>query len=110
MNMTPRTTAFLIRSRLNYTIFDLCRYLDDECKGVDCNDIRKQFVSVSTNGMDMPSVLTRFVMSEINRSLDRETEIPDVADLNSAIKDNIDIFFDITEDSDDLVFIECANY
>ena len=49
-------------------------------------------------------------MSVINDNLDKETEIPDIADLNYAIKDNIDIFFDIEDDSDDLVFIECANY
>lgn len=98
------TLAFLLNEKLEFSMFDLCRYIEDEFKSIDIYNIKKKFIQISDQSEDtINNILSKFIKTkfeECDESMDE-----------SVITENIDVFFDISiDDSNNSVTIERASY
>ena len=104
--MNDRTLAFLLNDRLDFTMYDLCRFIEENHKSIDIGTIKKNFLELSgeVDEKQLNSILSSFVINQIK-------QIDDSIDNLDLITENIDVFFDITSDSNSLsVTIERSTY
>jgi hypothetical protein len=103
-----RTLAFLINDILDISISDLCRYVNDNYKSIDCDIIRKNYVYFAMNGNDIHEMLSSYVINKI-KSIE-EYKNDEEYDYDSIVKNNLDIFFDTTESDNDTIIVELSKY
>lgn len=104
--MNDRTLAFLLNDRLNFSMYDLCRFIEDRYKSVDICTIKKNFIEISGDISDniINDILSSFIIDQVK-------EIDSSIDNLDLIKNNTDVFFDITEDSSNMsITIERSTY
>lgn len=103
--LNNRTLAFLLNDKLDFTMFDLCRYIEEEYKSIDVYTIKKKFIQISNNFNNIiNNLLSNFILHEIKKADDS------IDDLD-LISENMDVFFDITVDkSNDSITIERSSY
>lgn len=103
--LNSTTLAFLLNEKLDFTMFDFCRYIEDEFKSIDVYNIKKRYIQISNQTEDMiNNILSKFIKTkfeENNETIEDE----------SVITENIDVFFDVSVDkSNDSITIERASY
>ena len=95
-----RMNAFMINDLLKFNIDELVTFIEDNYSSVDISNIKRTYIHVEPNGNDLNNILINFVISKINELNEGGDEIEE------CIKDNVDIFFDITKKTDDVYIVE----
>lgn len=103
--LNNRTLAFLLNDKLSFSMYDLCRFIEDEYKSVDVYNIKKNFIQISNQSNDnINDIVSSFILNKIK-------EVDDSVNDLDLITENIDVFFDITLDqSNDSITIERSTY
>lgn len=93
-----RTLSFMINDKLKFNMFDLCKYIDDEYSAIDVYTIKKNFIQISDQSLSMINdILFSFLSSKIDLS---DSDVDNI----DFIKDNLDVFFEVTEDESSCSF------
>lgn len=104
--LSNKTLAFLLNENLNFTMFDLCRYIEDEYRSIDVYNIKKKYIQISNQTESVViDILSKFILAklkEVDETINTELDV---------ISENIDIFFDLSEDESlDSITIERASF
>lgn len=92
--------AFMLNDLINFNIDELVTYIEDNYPGVDIYNIKRSYIHIQPNGSDINEILINFIISKVN-DLNEGGD-----DIEKCIKKYIDVFFDITNKSDDVYIIE----
>ena len=91
----------MINDLLKFNIDELVTFIEDNYPSVDISNIKRTYIHIEPNSNNLNDILINFVISkvnDINEGEDKEVE--------ECIKENIDIFFDITKKTDDVYIVE----
>ena len=95
-----RMNAFMINDLLKFNIDELVTFIEDNYPSVDISNIKRTYIHIEPNGNNLDNILINFVIAKVN-DLNEGGD-----DVEECIKDNIDIFFDITKKTDDVYIVE----
>ena len=95
-----RMNAFMINDLLKFNIDELVTFIEDNYPSVDISNVKRTYIHVELNNNDLNNILINFVISKINELNEGGDEVEE------CIKENIDIFFDITNKTDDVYIVE----
>lgn len=95
-----KMTAFMINGILKFNIDELVTFIEDNYPSVDISNIKKSYIHVQINGNDLDDILKKFIIEKVNE-LDEGGE-----KVEKIINENINIFFDVTNKTDDIYIVE----
>ena len=95
-----RMNAFMINDLLKFNIDELVTFIEDNYPSVDISNVKRTYIHVEPNSNKLDEILINFVVNKINEINEGGDEVEE------CIKDNIDIFFDITKKTDDVYIVE----
>lgn len=95
-----KMTAFMINGILKFNIDELVTFIEDNYPSVDISNIKKSYIHVQINGNDLDDILKKFIIEKVNE-LDEGGE-----EIEKIINENINIFFDVTNKTDDIYIVE----
>ena len=95
-----RMNAFMINDLLKFNIDELVTFIEDNYPSVDISNIKRTYIHIEPNSNDLNNILINFVISKINDLNEGGDEVEE------CIKENIDIFFDVTKKSDNVYIVE----
>ena len=95
-----RMNAFMINDLLKFNIDELVTFIEDNYPSVDISNIKRTYIHVEPNSNNLDTILINFIITKVNELNEGGEEIEE------CIKDNIDIFFDITKKTDDVYIVE----
>ena len=95
-----KMTAFMINGILKFNIDELVTFIEDNYPSVDISNIKKSYIHVQINGNDLDDILKKFIIEKVNE-LDEGGE-----KIEKIINENINIFFDVTNKTDDIYIVE----
>lgn len=98
MELDSRVLSFMINDKLNFNMFDLCKYINNQYSSVDVYTIKKNFIQISDQNI---GIINDILFSFIS---DRIKSVDDTVDDIDFIKDNLDVFFEVTEDESNSSF------
>lgn len=100
--LNDRTIAFLLNDKLDFSMYDLCRYIEEEYKTVDIYNIKKKYIQISDDHSNvLNDMLSNFILNKLNEV---NEDLPN-------INENIDVFFDVIIDSSEgSITIERSSY
>lgn len=97
-SLDNRALLYKLKSDLNLNMIDLWNYIREKhLSSIDCEGVKKKYIYLRLDGADPEDVLIHFLMQESDIVEERSYNI---------FKDNLDIFFDITEKEEDSIIIE----
>lgn len=96
--------SFLLKDKLNLSIYDMCRYIEENYPSVDIYNIKKNYVHIQPNNNKIDDMLISYICHEIYNILEDEME----EDIETLVRDNLQIFFEITDKEDGIVIVEDA--
>ena len=97
---TNKMNAFMLNDIIKFNIDELVTFIEDNYPSVDMYNVKKTYVHVQPNGHSLNDILIKFIINKVNEMGEGGD------DVESCIKNNINIFFDITEKSDDVYIVE----
>lgn len=92
--------AFMLNDIITYNIDELVTHIEDNYPSADIYNVKRTYFYLQLNGNDINEILSSFLINKVNE-INEGGE-----DVESLIKDNINIFFDITLKHDDIYIIE----
>lgn len=105
--LDERTLLYGIKDKLNISMIDFGHYIEEEYPIIECDNIKKNYIYLTTDNYDVKKCLSKFILEQIEyNSLDDNFDRYDDEELLSLIYNNIDIFADITEKADVTYIIE----
>lgn len=92
--------AFMLNDIINFNIDELVTHIEDNYPSADIYNIKRTYFHLQPNGNNLDDILSSFIINKVNELNEGGDEIEEL------IKNNIDIFFDITNKTDDIYIIE----
>lgn len=92
--------AFMINDLLDFNIDELVTFIEDEYPSCDIYNVKKRYIHIQPNGIDLNKILINFILQKLNDTNEKSDEA------EKCIKENINIFFDITDKSDGVYIVE----
>ena len=89
--------AFMINDLINFNIDELVTFIEDEFPSCDIYNVKRNYIHIQPNGSDIKKILSDFIISKVD---EKNSEV------EKCIIENIDVFFDITNKTDDVFIIE----
>ena len=92
--------AFMLNNIINFNIDELVTHIEDNYPSADIYNIKRTYFHLQPNGNDLNDILSSFLIDKVNELNEGGEEV------ETLIRDNINIFFDITDKSDNIYIIE----
>ena len=92
--------AFMLNDIINFNIDELVTHIEDNYPSADIYNIKRTYFHLQPNGNNLNNILSSFLVAKVNE-LNEGGE-----DVEKLINENINIFFDVTNKTDEIFIIE----
>jgi len=100
MKKKKKMHAYMLNDIITFNIDELVTHIEDNYPSADIYNIKRTYFHLQPNGNDLNDILSSFLINKVNELDEGGDEI------EKLIKENINIFFDITNKTDDILIIE----